>query len=213
MSRRTHNMGCRTNSGIRIALMTGAALVLGVPPDALAGDRVAELLRGDYGFTTQQNCVRTPFLPPAVSGFDPSTLELLVDGEVAEAVGSGVMHFSRNGSVTVAAGGTEVLENQISTGQTPVVPRTDYTCSGTYAVAPNSQVRVTFPLCVVKTNNPGVTVTVGPLEFEGYVGTKRRAINLSMLDGNIQTVAIAVGGNVVQQRERICIQNLTLDKL
>ncbi|MGH8760648.1 MAG: hypothetical protein ACREVW_14240 [Burkholderiales bacterium] len=207
-------MSRRTNSGIRIALMTAAALVVGLPPHAQAGDRVAEPLRGEYGFTTQQNCVRTPFLPPGVSGFDPSTLQLLVDGEVAEAVGSGVMHFRKNGSVTVAAGGTDVLENQISTGQMPVVPGTEYTCSGTYAVAPNKQqVTVTFPLCVVKTNSPGVTVTVGPLEFEGYVGTKRRAINLSMLNGNIQTVTIAVGGSVVEQRERICTQTLTLDKL
>ena len=58
-----------------------------------------------------------------------------------------------------------------------------------------------------------MTVTVGPLEFEGYVGKDRRSINLSLLKANIQTVAVSVAGNVVQKRERICIQSLSLDKL
>ena len=206
-------MGCRTNSCIRIALMTIATLVLGVPYALARDDESAEFLSGEYGFTTLQNCVRTPFLPAAVSGFDPNTHQLLVNGEVAEAVGSGVMQFAKDGTVTVTAGGTEVQENQISAGQTPVVPGTEYTCSGTYAVEPTNEVTVTLPSCVVKTNSPGVTVTVGPLEFEGYVGKDRRSINLSLLKANIQTVAVSVAGNVVQKRERICIQSLSLDKL
>jgi hypothetical protein len=206
-------MKFRTNRSACIGVTAVTTLLLAIPTAWSRDDDHATYLRGEYGFTTLQNCVRTPFLPPTVAGFEPSTGKLLVNGEVAEAIGSGIMRFAKDGTVSVTARGTEVQENQISAGQIPVVPGTEYTCSGTYDLTSDNQLAVTLPACVVKSSSPSVTITVGPLEFEGYVGRNRGAGNLSMLKANIQTVAVSVAGNVVQKRERICIQSLSLNKL
>jgi hypothetical protein len=202
-----------TTTGLRTPFI--ASLLALAAPCALAqqGDSLPGFLRGEYGFTTTQNCVRTPFMPPSAAGFDPATRKLLVAGEVAQAAGSGVMEFDREGIVTVTAGGTEVVESQLAPGQTPVIPGTEYTCIGSYVVYPDSQVTVSLPSCVVKNNTPGVTVTVGPLELEGYVGKGRNTIHLSLLAASIQTVAVTAGGNVLQKRERICTQSLSLTRL
>jgi hypothetical protein len=206
-------MNSKTNTGLCVALMTGAALAVTAPYALAAQDEDSDFLRGEYGFTTTQNCVRTAFLPPAALGFDPNTLQLLVSGEVAQAAGSGVMEFSKQGTVTVTAGGTEVVESQLAIGQAPVIPGTEYTCTGNYVMYPDSQVTLSFPSCVVKNNMPGVTVTVGPLELEGYVGKNKNAISLSSLAANIQTVAVFAAGTLLQKRERICTQSLSLNKL
>jgi hypothetical protein len=203
----------KMNNGLRIASATTLVLGLGLPFAAASAEDPYHSLRGEYGFTTVQNCVRTPFLALTAHGFDPATRQLLVNGEVAGAAGSGVMNFARDGTVTVAAGGTEVVESQTAAGQTPVVPGTEYTCTGTYTVGAGDSVSLAFPSCTIKTPNPALTVTVGPLEFEGYIGKNRRSIGLASLKANVQTVAVAAGGNVVQKRERICTQVLTLEQL
>jgi hypothetical protein len=178
-----------------------------------SGDADAGTLAGDYGFTTTLTCVRTPFQRPPAAGFDPSTHRLLVDGEVINAVGSGIMRFAKDGAVSIEDGVlTEILANQISAGQIPVAPRTEFTCSGSYIVQPTSRVAATLS-CNALVDQPGVSVTLAPFEFEGFVGRGKRSISLSSVTGSTQTVSVSVARDVVEQRERICIQSLTLDKL
>jgi len=170
-------------------------------------------LQGDYGLTTNESCVRTPFQAPSVAGFDPATDQLLVAGDVADAVGSGVMHFLPDGTVSVNVVGTELEINQVSAGDIPVSVGVTYACEGTYALQSGGQITVSFPSCKVSSKQPGVTVTVGPLDLGGFVARDRGTMNLSEVNGALETVAVAVGGSVVQQRQRICVASFGLSEI
>jgi hypothetical protein len=160
-----------------------------------------------------QSCVRTPFQVPPASGFNPANHALLLPGEVINSVGLGVMHFQYDGTVTVTdAAITELSVNQLAVGQLPVSPKTPFSCAGTYALQPANRVTVSLT-CNALTGQPGVTVTLAPFEFEGFVGDDNRPISLSTVSGGTQTVTVAVGGTPVQQRERICLQSLTLGRI
>jgi len=192
------------------ALSMGGTQVLAHDDDGADAD--AHPLQGDYGFTMTQTCARTPFQRPPAAGFDPGTRQLLVNGEIINAAGAGVMRFATDGAVSVEDGVlTEILANQIAAGQVPIGPKTGFTCGGSYTVQPGNRLAVTLSCNALA--QPGVSVTLAPFEFEGFVGRGRRSINLASVSGSIQTVAVAVAGNVVQQRERVCVQSLTGDRL
>jgi hypothetical protein len=55
---------------------------------------------------------------------------------------------------------------------------------------------------------PGVTVHVGPQNFEGYVDALNQSVNLTSL-GGIQTVTVSFGGSPIQQRQRVCTQQVS----
>jgi hypothetical protein len=169
-------------------------------------------LYGDYGFTTSKSCVRTPNQSPPATGFDPITRQLLLDGEAVNGVGSGIMRFARNGTVTMSGVITEVSQSQLSPGKIPIAPRIEFSCDGAYALHPGDKVTGAFS-CNIKNRAPGVTVTLAPLSFEGFIGAGRDAINLSFLGDEIQTVTVSVGGNPIQQRHRMCAQSVSLVKL
>lgn len=179
--------------------------------DAGLGQFVSRL-RGEYGLTTKYSCVRTPFLPPGTSGFDRPTGQLLVGGDVADAVGSGVMSFDPDGTVSVAVTGAELEQAKLLPGQAPVTTGVKYACEGTYTAQPDGQIAVNFPVCNV-TSRPGVAVTVAPLDLEGYVARDRGTMVLSLIKGTVEKVAVSVGGNVVQERERICVATFSLSEI
>lgn len=205
--------GARLACSVAFALSAGSSFAqTGSTADADA--RILRDLSGDYGFTTLQSCVRTPFQTPPAAGFDPETRQLLVDGEAAQAIGSGVMHFGENGKVSASVLGTELSVDQTAAGQTPAAAGIEYNCSGSYMLQSGNRVSVIFPSCTVNTGNPKVKVTVGPLQIQGYVGIGQRSINLSLVNGSLQTVSVAdTSGNLLQQRQRICIQSFALDKV
>jgi len=183
---------------------------------ALAGDddeAGTHALRGDYGFTLTQACVRTPFQRPPAAGFDSATHQLLVNAEAISAIGAGIMRFAKDGGVTVEdAAVSEVQLNQIAAGQVPVAPKTEFDCTGSYVLQPQNKIAVTLS-CNAHVSQPGVTVTVAPFEFVGFLNHRGRVTSLSSVEGNLQTVTVAAGGQPVQQRQRICAQSLVLDKL
>jgi hypothetical protein len=148
-----------------------------------------------------------------VAGFDPATNQLLVAGDIADAVGSGVMHFLPDGTVSVNVVGTELETNLVAAGDVPVSIGVTYACEGTYALQSGGQITVAFPSCKVSSRQPGVTVTVGPLELGGFIARDRATMNLSEVNGTLETVAVAVGGSVVQQRQRICIASFGLSEI
>ncbi len=170
-------------------------------------------LQGDYGLTAQQSCVRTPFQLPGAAGFDRTTGQLLTTATVADAAGSGIMHFDRDGTVDVEVLGIELETNKVQPGDVPVSSGIQYACKGTYTVTSDSRISVSFPACNVSPPRPGLTVTVGPLELQGFVGRGREGMVLSAVKGNVETVSIAAGGNVVSQRERICVGSYSLEKI
>lgn len=204
--------GARLACSIALALSSVSAFAQ-ADNTADADARLRDL-SGDYGFTTLQSCVRTPFQTPPAAGFDPDTHRLLVDGEAAQAIGSGVMRFGENGNVTASVLGTELSVDQTAAGQSPAAAGIEYNCSGSYMLQSGNRVSVIFPSCTVSTGNPKVKVSVGPLQIQGYVAIGQRSINLSLVNGGLQTVSVAdTSGNLLQQRQRICIQSFALDKV
>jgi len=170
-------------------------------------------LKGSYGFSLTQSCVRTPFQTPPVAGFDPVTHALLTDGEVINSAGLGVLRFLRDGKVVVEEGFlTELATAAVSAGQTPVSAGTKFVCTGSHAQSAGGKMALTLSCTVVGTP-PGQTVTLNPLNFEGFIGQDRQSVNLTSAQNEVHTVTISVGGTVVKQRERICLQSMKLDKL
>jgi len=171
-------------------------------------------IKARYGLTTVQNCVRTPFAPPTAQGIDPSTGKLLTDGEAAVATGSGVMQFNLNGTVTASILGAELAQDNLVPGVAPLSTGIKYNCSGTYKTQIDQSLTVKFPSCTVTTANPNVVVTVAPLTLSGYVGGAGRDITLTQLDSAVQTVAVSdTAGHVLQARQRVCVQSMSLNKL
>jgi hypothetical protein len=171
-------------------------------------------VKARYGLTTVQNCVRTPFAPPTTQGIDPATGKLLTDGEAAVATGSGVMQFNLNGTVTASILGAELAQGNLVPGLAPLSTGIKYNCSGTYKTQIDQSLTVKFPSCTVTTANPNVVVTVAPLELSGYVGGAGRDITLTQLDSAVQTVAVSdTAGRVLQARQRVCVQSMSLNKL
>ena len=170
-------------------------------------------LKGSYGFSLTQSCVRTPFQTPPVAGFDPVTHQLLVDGEVINSAGLGVLRFLRDGGVSVEDGFlTELSTAAVSAGQTPVSTGTKFVCTGSHGQAAGGKMTLSLSCTVVGTP-PGQTVTLNPLNFEGFVGQDRQSITLTSAQNEVHSVTVSVGGTVVKQRERICLQSMKLDKL
>jgi hypothetical protein len=160
-----------------------------------------------------QNCVRTPFSQPSTPGIDPSTRKLLVDAEPAVAVGSGLMHFFKGGRVSTSILGAELTQARLVAGQAPLSTGINYQCDGTYKALPDHGISVTFPSCTVNTGNPNTVVTVGPLELRGFLSSGSKAMNLTMVDGGIQTVAVSDAyGHVLQARQRLCVQTMSLSR-
>lgn len=162
-------------------------------------------ITGDYRVVITQMCARTPYQVPPANGFDPTAHQLLVDGEAVTAIASGLLRFAENGTVQMLEGvQTEVSVNQTTAGKIPVASPSQLTCSGTYTLA---QRKVTLNVsCDVNTSQPGVTVRLGPLSYQGYLDSRQRSISLTDAGATIQTVTISVAGNPVQQRQRVCTQ-------
>jgi len=163
-------------------------------------------ISGDYRVVITQTCVRTPYQPPPAAGFDPNTRQLLMDGEMLTAIGSGLMRFAEDGTVQVLEGvQTEMSLDQLAPGKSPIAPPAQFTCSGNYTIQDR---KVAFSLsCDVVVPQPGVKVTVGPQNFEGYIDRRKRSLNLTNITGGIQTVAVSIAGTPMQERHRICTQH------
>jgi hypothetical protein len=169
-------------------------------------------LSGVYRFTTSETCVRSPFLAPQTAAFEPSSRQLQVDGETVSALGGGLLRFSRNGTVTLEEGRqTEISTGRVGAGTTPVAPPSQFTCSGTHRLEGNKLVMSLA--CDVKQASPVVKVALGPLNLEGYLGLTPLAIDMVNAGGDIQTISVSVNGNVVQQRQRICNQAISLTRV
>jgi hypothetical protein len=126
-------------------LRAGVAIVsmLVLSTGAIASDDLeqsshapARSLRGAYGFSLSQSCVRAPFQVPPAAAFDPTTRQLLVDVELVSGFGTGQLKFAKDGVVTLEDGHlTEITANQLSAGSKPVSDGTRFSCTGSYSRA------------------------------------------------------------------------------
>jgi hypothetical protein len=171
------------------------------------------LLDGDFGLTTQESCARTPLQASKAPEFDPATGRLLVAADVDDFLGSGMMNFKPDGKVSFNVIGAELQTGQIATGDIPVTTNGGYACDGTYTVQSGGQIAVSLPLCNVASTQPGITVTVGPINLQGFVARDRATIYLSKIKASIETIAISTKGAVVQQRQRMCVGNFVLSEI
>jgi hypothetical protein len=168
-------------------------------------------LNGEYRVVITSSCVRTPYQPPPAAGFNPTTKQLLVEGETLTALGSGLLRFALDGTVQVLEGvQTEVSLDQYAAGKTPVAPPVEFTCTGTYT-RQGRKISMNLP-CNIKVPNPGVSVTLGPQQFEGYLSRNLQTVNVTNIAGGIQTITVSVNGNPTQQRQRICTQQMSGSK-
>jgi hypothetical protein len=168
-------------------------------------------LRGDYGFTFTQSCARTPFMPAGVRGIDPITKRLLVPAEQFVAVSVGTLSFAGDGIAKLDAKLSELSNVTLDAGQVPVTSPMLYTCKGPFSVK-GSKLAVTLN-CNVTDVPPGLTVTLGPLNFEGFAGPGKQSLTLSTIGNEIQVATVKSGDTLLQQRDRICLQSATLDKI
>jgi len=123
------------------------------------------------------------------------------------------MRFNHDGSVIITDGLlTEILNDKINPGDLPVNALAEFSCAGKYIRHPGRKIDIELE-CSVKSQSPGVTVSIKPFHFEGYVGRGLQTLQLSLIEGNVQTVLVSVGGQVVQQRERICVQSASLSRI
>lgn len=210
------NIGSRTSAAVAGVLLLSSALV-GIAmakeqPKNNAQPSAPRTLHGAYGFSLSQTCVRTPFQAPPASGFDPATKQLIVGGEFVSGFGSGVLRFERNGVARIEnALITEISASQTAAGQSPVSPGTKFGCSGNYHVQPDGKLTVVLS-CETAPPAAGLRVIIEPVEFEGFVGAGR-SINLGTFKRDLSEVTVYSGTTAVQQRQRICLQNLNLDQL
>ncbi len=169
-------------------------------------------LTGTYGFSLTQTCARTAFLPPPANGFDPVTKQLRVNGEFVNGFGSGVLKFERGGIATIEnALITEITATQTSVGQTPVSAGTRFGCAGTYTLGNDNKLNVSLS-CETAPPAAGLRVIIAPVNFEGFLSSNR-TLNLGTYQRDLQTVTVYSGTTAVQQRERICLQTLNVDRL
>jgi hypothetical protein len=199
--------------GRRSALTLAAACALWTT--AAAADEPSassRRLSGAYGMAFSQTCILTPFGPPPSTGFDPTSGALLQEAEVISSESMGVLRLRRNGTATIEGGLlTEAQQNKLHVGDVPAMARIPYTCQGTYQ---RSGSRLALELgCNPTPPQPAITITIGPFRLAGFVSADEESLNLAALEGNVQSVEVAVGGTVVQRRERICLQHLSFTRL
>lgn len=169
-------------------------------------------LSGAYGFSMTQTCVRTPFMAPPANGIDATTKQMLVNGEFVSGFGNGTLRFKRDGSVAMEdALITEITAGQTAAGQSPVSAGTRFGCQGTYQIQPDGKLSLRM-VCETAPPAAGIRVLIQPVEFEGFVAGGGQIVNLGTYKRDIHTVTVYSGATPVQQRQRMCLQSLNLDR-
>jgi hypothetical protein len=188
---------------------TTAITVHSSPNTALAQDRGMPL-KGRYGASITQSCVLTPRGQPPAPGFDPATRALLQNGEAITAFVSGIFTFDQSGGVKMTDGFvSDIFLDQKNVGQTPIASKIPLTCAGAYSIS-DSTYRMALD-CRAQAQN--VTITLGTLDLEGFVGPGARALTLGSGTGNILTENVLANGVPVAQRQRVCLFQGSLVKL
>lgn len=172
---------------------------------------IGKLFRVDYGFTTANNCVAATPHPASVTGIDPDTRVLLVPGQAITQSGGGVMHFFRDGTLTLNATAAQVNLSLNAPGDAPQTTGLVGTCKGSYTLSSGNQIATHFN-CHVNITTTGVSFDLGPTNTHGFISTDGSSINLNQ-DDNLQTVTLALPNGATLVSERTCVQRFALNKV
>jgi len=202
----------------RLAILAFAAAGMASAQDFTDNEAVQSLRHGkpklfqaDYGFRTSNNCVRAIPHPPSLIGIDPDTRALLVPGEVVSQGGGGVMHFFRDGRLTVDATASEVNLSQVAPGAFPQTDGLVGTCRGSYTLSSGNRVSLHFN-CHVDIPSQGVSFDLGPTNAEGFISENGVAVNLNQTD-DLQTVTLKLPNGATLVSERVCVQSFALTRI
>ncbi|WLQ15804.1 hypothetical protein O5O45_07745 [Hahella aquimaris] len=165
----------------------------------------------EFGFTTDQTCVRSLPQAPGTVSIDPDTRQLLVDAQIVDMSGYGVMTFSRDGTMTLeqAAAG-ELNKSNLASGDFPIQTGFSPYCEGTYELKKDNQIAVAFN-CVIDVPAQSATIHAGPVYADGYLTRGGRGMTLN-LQQNIQTLTVDLPGTSIEF-QRMCLQRFALEKI
>jgi hypothetical protein len=202
---------------LTVALFCAAGVAWGQEPaekeSAHATNRsgMGRLHQVDYGFTTANNCVAAVPHPPTVTGIDPNTRALLVPGQAITQSGGGVMHFFRDGTLTVDATAAQVNLSLNAPGDSPQTTGLVGTCSGSWTLSSGNKLATHFN-CHVNITTQGVSFDLGPTNTQGFISIDGSSINLDQ-DDNLQIVTLMLPNGAKVVSERTCVQRFALNKV
>lgn len=179
-------------------------------------DRDGPVLEGRYGFITHNICVRTANpSPPDMELINPNPPnDLVVPSEFATMAGVGFATFKRDGTMTIDADtppANQLELPKVNPGDQPLTSAFVPTCAGTWAVGSDGRANINWN-CTIKTPDPTLTISAGPVNWEGFVFDHGRTIELN-LRGTLQTLTFKKNGTPVSKVNRLCEQRFTLHKL
>ncbi len=196
-----------------LLLLTGGLVV--------AQDNMNGLLRGTYAFNETLVCVQAkpgangifPPLPHFVEAA-PGIYQLLVEGETSTMAYSGVMQFDGDGSMTETAVTLGINHNAVSVGAFPAMPQPPTTCQGDYTVKADRTITAVLTCTQQIPGDIPLTATLGPFEYQGYLGADPRTVVLSIVTPSPGTITVvAADDSVVTAYEGLCVSTQTLVRI
>ncbi|MDG9670986.1 hypothetical protein ONV78_24815 [Hahella sp. CR1] len=165
----------------------------------------------EFGFTTDQTCVRSLPQAPGTVSIDPDTRQLLVDAQVVDMSGTGVMTFSKDGTMTLEQGfASEMNKGNLSVGAMPIQDGFSPYCEGTYELKAQNRISVAFN-CIIDVPAQGATIHAGPVFADGFIARGGRSMSLN-LKQNVQTLTVDLPETSIEF-QRMCLQRFALEKI
>lgn len=183
--------------------------------DVPDGPKRVRSLRGKYGFTTQQVCVRTVPNPPGIDQIDPDPPNALnVPGEIVGMTGLGTATFWSDGRMRLDTGAwaNELRYSQMAPGNTPMSGGFAPECHGTYSIGADNRAKVDFNCRIQLVNQPGVYIDAGPVNWDGWVAENGHTLDMN-LRGTVQRLTFKNDGTPLFEVQRLCIQRMVFHKL
>lgn len=182
--------------------------------DAGAPKRIRSL-KGKYGWTTQQVCVRTVPNPPGIDQIDPNPPNALnVPGEIVSMTGVGTAVFKPDGTMHIDAGSwaSELRHSKMAPGDTPMSSGFAPVCDGTYSIGADNRAKVDWDCRIDVQTQPGLYIDAAPVNWDGFVAENGNTIDLN-LRSTVQRLTFKMNGNPIQEVQRLCIQRFVFHKL
>lgn len=173
------------------------------------------ILKGKFGWTTQQVCVRTVPNPPGIDQINPNPPNALnVPGEIVSMTGVGTAVFKSDGTMHIDDGSwaNELRHSQMAPGNTPMSGGFSPVCDGTWSIGADNRATVDWYCRIDIQSQPGLYIDAGPVNMDGWVAEDGNTIDLN-LRGTVQRLTFKMNGTPVGEVQRLCIQRFVFHKL
>lgn len=172
-------------------------------------------LKGKYGWTTQQVCVRTAPNPPGIDQINPNPPNALnVPGEIVSMTGVGTAVFRPDGTMHIDDGSwaNELRHSQMAPGNTPMLGGFAPVCDGTYSIGADNRAKVDWYCRIDIQSQPGLYIDAGPVNMDGFVAENGNTLDLN-LRGTVQRLTFKLNDTPIGEVQRLCIQRFVFHKL